>query len=487
MKHTGYLRELVERRGATTATTDRTRQPIHHNMGKAIIDNPFRVPQELDTNLLQLRKEEKQRRKTEKLEQRRSTMQRRETKKNDASIAKTENEMNVQYESREPRNSLSSTPKKNAAIDAMFKDNDILSRQHPDGRMSIKEFVSKKREMLLLNMKIDTQHENIEKLHRQLKDREDALNVKEANLADSMKRFNTFLKETDEKAQNAQRQVERETARRIQKQQDVTKINDQLKVVQSQISKHNDTLEELSQCKSFMDSLTPPSWFDECAAEKRKRQQQRRRHRINARQEAFRIEQQKMLEKNEAENNEKRSSSSRRRARKAINPPADKEPLPVPDFEDEPQTSSDEEFPMYFQRSDQLRNQFNELETEHLDLVKIVEECRDTLSNIQAQIKSITDELESKTGISDVSKTKDESNTVDVSLQSQIFNEVTATKEVEMKIKEVYKQCHPESDIDSDLPAMISGIRVTIETLLSKVEDMPSEWFQAKLKEMSDD
>jgi chromosome segregation ATPase len=342
--------------------------------------------------------------------------------------------------------------------------------------MSIKEFVSKKREMLLLNMKIDTQHENIEKLHRQLKDKEDALNLKEAKLADSMKRFDTFLKETDEKAQNAQRQVERETARRIQKQQDIININNQLKVVQSQISKHNDTLEELSQCKSFMDSITPPSWFDECAAEKRRRQQQRRRYRINARQETFRIEQQKMLEKKGAENNEKRSSSSRRRARKAINSPADKEPLPVPDFEDEPQTSSDEEFPMYFHSSDQLYNQFNELETEHLDLVKIVEEGRDTLSNIQAQIKSITDELESKTGISDVSKT-----------QSQILNEVTATQEVEMKIKEVYKQCHPESDIDSDLPAMISGIRVTMETLLSKVEDMPSEWFKAKLKEMSDD
>jgi hypothetical protein len=484
MKHTGYLRELVERRATTTTANGDHRPnetPPQANMRKAIIDNPFRVPQELDTDLLQLRKEEKQRRKTEKLEQRsrRSTMQRRETKKNDtssSSIAKTENEMNVQYESREPRNSLSSTPKKNTAVDAMFKDNDILSRQHPDGRMSIKEFVSKKREMLLLNMKIDTQHENIEKLHRQLKDKEDALNLKEAKLADSMKRFDTFLKETDEKAQNAQRQVERETARRIQKQQDIININNQLKVVQSQISKHNDTLEELSQCKSFMDSITPPSWFDECAAEKRRRQQQRRRYRINARQETFRIEQQKMLEKKGAENNEKRSSSSRRRARKAINSPADKEPLPVPDFEDEPQTSSDEEFPMYFQSSDQLYHQFNELETEHLDLVKIVEEGRDTLSNIQAQIKSITDELESKTGISDVSKT-----------QSQILNEVTATQEVEMKIKEVYKQCHPESDIDSDLPAMISGIRVTMETLLSKVEDMPSEWFKAKLKEMSDD
>lgn len=357
-------------------------QPNKATMGKAMIDNPFRVPQELESNLLKLRKEEKERRRTEKLNERRSTKLARQSSQS------IRNDSSNDVPSSTAQTPLHSTPKKETShLDVMYKENDILARNTPDGKMSIKEFVSKKREMLLLNMKIDTQYENIANLHRQLKEREDTLKAKEASLTESMQRFDAFLKETDEKAQAAQRQAERETAKRIKKQQEVNALNDQLKAVQSQISKHNDTLEEFERCKTFIESLTPPSWFDECADAKRKRQQQRRRDRIKARQEKYRIEQQKLSDEKTKSGDGKRCAVPRSRSRKMEN--TELEEITVPDFEDEPLTSSDEECPMYFQDPDQLHERMNELENENRSLLKQINDCEDSLRDIKDKIKRV--------------------------------------------------------------------------------------------------
>lgn len=350
-------------------------------MSKAVVDNPFHVPQELNTNLLQFRKEEQQRRKTEKLIERRSTKLLYQSKQINSNSLPRSNHTES--------NDAAKTSTKNA-LETMYKENDILARNSPDGKMSVKEFIAKKREMLLLNLKIDTQHENIEKLHMQLKEREDALKAKEDSLAESMRRFDAFLKETDEKAQDAQRKAEKETAKRIKKQQEVASLTSQLKAVESTISRHRDTLAEYEQCKQLVDLLTPPSWFEECADAKRKRQQQRRRERIKARQEAYRIEQQ-MVSSDEQTKKGNRNSVSRRKTRMSEN--KGEQEMTVPDFEDEPMTSSDEECPMYFKNSEQLHVMMKQMEDTNESLLEQIKEGESTLSGLEGRIK----ELESGT------------------------------------------------------------------------------------------
>lgn len=347
-------------------------------MSKAIIDNPFRVPQELDANLSKFRKEEQQRRRTEKLIERRSTKL---LYQNKGALQRSNS---IQNET----NDAVKTPTK-TSLETMYKENDILARSSPDGKMSIKEFIAKKREMLLINLKIDTQYENIEKLHKQLKEREDALKAKEDSLAESMRRFEAFLKETDEKAQHAQRQVEKETAKRIKKQQEVSSLTNQLKAFESTISKHRDTLAEYEQYKQFIDSLTPPSWFDECADAKRKRQQQRRRDRIKARQEAFRIEQQKLPDEQKEKTDRHRNSVSRRKTRTAVIENKHEQEMTVPDFEDEPMTSSDEECPMYFEKPEQLHAIIKQMEDANECLLNQIKDGESTLSGIYARIQEL--------------------------------------------------------------------------------------------------
>ena len=451
---------------------------LQEGMGENIIENPFRVPEELDRNLLELRNEEQQRRKTEKLIQRRSTKQcshaklkRSNERTNDFVASKSLNSQIVGFTS--SKRSSRGDEKRNASLEMLFKENDILSRSTPDSRMSVKEFVSKKREVLLLNVKIETLYENIDKLHRQINERENSLQAKKVSLAESITRFDEFLKETDEKAQNAQRQVEKETAKRIKLQKEVDALNEQIERVKAQISNHNDTLEEFFRCKHFIDLLTPPSWLDEKIAEKRQRQRERRRGRIKARQESYQKEQQ-LLELKRVGAEENMLPVSRGRVRKTTvrKQTILEENMPPPDFEDEPLTSSDEDIPMYFESPGQLQDQFNKLENENDTLLKIIEERENTLRDLQIQRDDPTNNHEPKT---------DDEDSKHVSREELENNRPL---QLETKIKKIYEKCGlgiVTVGSSSDTRKMLSGLETHVKTLVAKVEDIPRDWLGNKL------
>ena len=452
-------------------------------MGKATVDNPFRVPQELESNLFELRKEEQQRKiEIEEKIDKKSVR----SKADRSALAHESNALNTSKSSLHDAAS-----RQNSSLHSIYRDNDVLSRHAPDGKMTVSELISKKREMLLLNMKIRTQHEQIEKLHQQLKSREDALKSKEASLDDSIQRFDLLLKETEERARNTQRLAEKETAKRVKKQQELSVVTNQLQAVQSDIARHTNALDELHQYKQFLDSLTPPSWSDDRLADKRKRQHQRRRDRINARKEAFQKEQQEIpKQKAEADAIENRASSARRRTRKtAVEPiqPEEQKTIPTPDFEDEPLTSSDEECPMYFERPAQLLDQFTDLENENLLHIKMVQERESYLRTLKSKIKELTEDLESKADVScsecvesiDAPK----QNLGDGQSSRRNYNRTQA--QLAEKIEEVYQACDRGTSTSTslDLLFMLSEIEATMENLLSKIEEMPPAWVAKKLNE----
>ena len=68
-----------------------------------------------------------------------------------------------------------------------------------DDKCSLKEFTSKRREILLINLSIQTQQQQIDSMKADLEKRSMALRQKEQDLADSMKRFDTFLQEMNQK------------------------------------------------------------------------------------------------------------------------------------------------------------------------------------------------------------------------------------------------------------------------------------------------
>jgi len=67
-------------------------------------------------------------------------------------------------------------------------------------RESIGAFLSKKREMFLVQMSLDTKREEIQKLERKAQLKEEALKKSEVMLEEDAIRFDAFLKENDKEA-----------------------------------------------------------------------------------------------------------------------------------------------------------------------------------------------------------------------------------------------------------------------------------------------
>merc|ERR1740138_299330 len=130
----------------------------------------------------------------------------------------------------------------------------IIANDRRQEKENMAEFIAKKREMFLVQMSLDTKREEIRKLE------EDAI------------RFDTFLKENDKKAHEAIKKAERETKLKTDKVQEIKKLNQQIQMVQSDMSKHKEALEDCLKYKEFLDLLTPPEWFDEKRRIKRENQ-----------------------------------------------------------------------------------------------------------------------------------------------------------------------------------------------------------------------
>ena len=100
----------------------------------------------------------------------------------------------------DPNKINNTNARKNTALQEIYNESDILSKRHrPEKKCSMKSFLDKRKEILMLNMSINTQQEEIDKLEQDLKDREAKVKEKEASLNESMKRFDCFLLELDQK------------------------------------------------------------------------------------------------------------------------------------------------------------------------------------------------------------------------------------------------------------------------------------------------
>eukprot|EP00592_Proboscia_alata_P007535 CAMPEP_0194364326 /NCGR_PEP_ID=MMETSP0174-20130528/12251_1 /TAXON_ID=216777 /ORGANISM="Proboscia alata, Strain PI-D3" /LENGTH=284 /DNA_ID=CAMNT_0039138309 /DNA_START=100 /DNA_END=951 /DNA_ORIENTATION=+ len=179
-------------------------------------------------------------------------------------------------------------------------------------KVAMADFISQKREMFLVQMSLDTKQEEIRKLEERTQLKEEALEKSEKMLEEDAIRFDTFLKENDKKAQDAMRMAEKATKRKMEKVHEIKKLNQQMQVIQSDINKHTEALEDCLRYKKFIDKLSPPEWFENQKNIKSDRQRRRRQERIKFRKEVWKEDQsQKIAEMETRAESAKVSSKSR--------------------------------------------------------------------------------------------------------------------------------------------------------------------------------
>ena len=128
-------------------------------------------------------------------------------------------------------------------------------------------------------MSLDVKQAEIRKLEERALRREEALTRSERMLEEDALRFEGFLKENDLKVQEAIRAGEAETKQKNDRVQEIKRINAQMTVIKTELSKTRDRLDDCRRYKTFLDDITDPEFFAAVGDAKRMRSLERREKR----------------------------------------------------------------------------------------------------------------------------------------------------------------------------------------------------------------
>ena len=115
--------------------------------------------------------------------------------------------------------------------------------------------------MFLVQISLDAKRAEIRKLEER-QQREEALRKSEQMLQEDEMRFEEFLKDNAQNAEQAMKKAERDEGE-AEKVQEIKKLNNQIAQIKAEMSKFEEQLEDCRKYKEFLDKLTPPEWFDE--------------------------------------------------------------------------------------------------------------------------------------------------------------------------------------------------------------------------------
>lgn len=261
----------------------------------------------------------------------------------------------------------------------------ISRKGDQDDKEGLNELISKKRDIFLLQMSLNVKRDEIRKLDENASAKEDALQRCESMLEEDAQRFDIFLKENDKKAQDAIRLAEKETKTRMEKVQEIKKLNQKLQLVQSSNNKHKSGLEECLRYKSFLEELTPSNWFQEQNEKKRIREREEERTVLD--QTLAHEKSTSEIEVADANPEALPSEPSRVQISSPENESKDKYV---------PNCSAEEETPMYFDSPQQLPEIFSTLEEENLFLIQNAQEAEQSLDEMIERFEQSRDEIQKK-------------------------------------------------------------------------------------------
>uniref|UniRef100_S4RLG6 DUF4200 domain-containing protein n=1 Tax=Petromyzon marinus TaxID=7757 RepID=S4RLG6_PETMA len=126
----------------------------------------------------------------------------------------------------------------------------------------LSEFVSRKREMFLVQYGLSVKREEMRALEQQGAREERALEQAERFLEDDAAMFDEFLKQNDRSAVEAIRVLaaEMEMKARMEQVAEIKKLTAQIVSAKSEIARQEDLLQEYRLYKRFLEGLAPPEW-----------------------------------------------------------------------------------------------------------------------------------------------------------------------------------------------------------------------------------
>uniref|UniRef100_H2ZEG4 DUF4200 domain-containing protein n=1 Tax=Ciona savignyi TaxID=51511 RepID=H2ZEG4_CIOSA len=472
--------------------------------------NPFKVPS--DQDIFMLRDKERQRKNEERNRQREMKVHEKTTYASRVN-AKTASMRRAALGDDEGSTTDEDT------LDLAVKDDPTwtlaVTRDRNVEKEDLAEYVSKKREMFLVQYSLRVKRDEMRKLEELAAAEERKLERAEHFLEEDAAMFDEFLKENDKNSVEAIKRAEFETKAKLEKVAEIKKNNAVMMAIKSDISKHEETLKEYMLYKEFLEKLTPNDWKESRRKEREEKRKIRREAMTNLQQ-----NQSTNLEKKSSSSitsvsrkgescrlrflmgNRKNRSSSRVqssvRARSSVLRGGGRKSLSTPkSTTDTESLKSTEEPELHFTDPSQLLNMFQELEEHNLSLItnsqeteEAMEELKHTIELTKDKMGRETDMLKSQISMLKSTIRREEEKADDLELKCKMFSygefkaedQEKTLKQLNKKVEEVYRACIGDNEANISTLQMLTTIENKLEDLFENIEVMPPELVEAAEK-----
>ncbi|CAL1543352.1 unnamed protein product [Lymnaea stagnalis] len=473
--------------------------------------NPFKMPP--DSDIFLLRDKEKQRKLQERMRQRELKVHEKTTYNSRVCFRPASMIQPPESESEEEEEGDKTVAVKD---DPQFTI--AITRDRHVEKESLSEYIAKKREMFLVQYSLGVKRDEMRKLEEIAQAEEKKLELAEQYLEEDAAMFDEFLKENDKNSVEAIKIAEGEAKIKMEKVNEIKRINAQMMAIKSEISKYEDTLKEYQMYKVFLESLIPSEVQEVRMKERAKRREERLKERERAvsikwpsGQQSSNLSETSSLVAiggraktsiGKAPGDKKRSIQGTKDENKEAlasfvveNKKVDEldEDNLGPDIDD-----SDEEMDLYFTDPQQLLEIFAELEEQNLSLIQNSQETEEALEEMKHTIKEtkIKMEMETKTLKEQIDKLqaqiqKEEAKAAELKMKARMFNygefkaeddQEQKLGELNKKVEEVYRSCIGDNEANISTLQMLTNIENRLEELFEMIETMPQDKVEAAEK-----
>nr|KAJ3421483.1 Coiled-coil domain-containing protein 38 [Polyrhizophydium stewartii] len=352
------------------------------------------------------------------------------------------------------------------------------------GKENLHDFIAKKREMFLVQYALGVKREEMRKLEEIAQAEEQKLLDDEKALEEDAAKFDAFLKENDKNSVEAIKKAEMETKAKLEKIQEIKKLNVQIMSIRSDMSKNEDQLKDLQRYRHFLEKLTPKEFLASQSAtdiELQRVQKNAKRDGVAA----------AGIKTNKPDGSDSQTSDSGAQSGQSG---TDGQPGSGGGEDggagDEEFWENDDEPVLFFKSPDQLLDIFAELEENNLALIQNCQETEETLEELKAKIAETSARMESETAslnqqieFLNAAIAREEEKARMLEERAKMFttgivgaeSQEKLLEDLNHKVKEVYRRCLGDNDGNLSTLQMLTSIENRLEQLFEFIELMPPE------------
>lgn len=142
-----------------------------------------------------------------------------------------------------------------------MRNEDAVAAVEVHEKVTMDEFIAKKREVGLVHMSLATKRAEIRKLDEEIDCAEKKLHQQQEQLENTREKFNNFLKHSNLEQDAAVRRADAETKAKQSKKVEIKKISARINHIELEIRKAEVQVETCKMYKKFLDDLAKPRWF----------------------------------------------------------------------------------------------------------------------------------------------------------------------------------------------------------------------------------